>query len=1412
MSDAAPLLSSPKGVVITFYSYKGGTGRTMALANTACLLAGEGRDGGQAAARVLMVDWDLEAPGLHRFFRGALVGGMSVQSAEVDRELDAKPGLIDLFTVLQDEVYGATSADGMQSQDAADQMLAGIPISEYVLHTDNPYLDLLKAGAQNDTYAARISTFDWADLFKRSPWIYRAFADRLAREYDYVLIDSRTGESDTTGICTRMLPEKLVVVFTPNRQSLTGVEKLARRAVAYRKESEDPRPLAIFPLPSRVDSTYPTFVENWRDGNPSLDLEGYRFHFERLLKELYGFEHCDLSEYFREVELQYIPEYSFGEEIAVRRERGSSRLSFAKSYETFVCWLRDRSGPWEKRAIVEARERREEERRRKRTRIDDAFAKLDSADRVTARRLLTRLVRVSYGETAIAGQPVDLRQIDPDTVATAERLEHVGLITIDPANERGVRRLRIANEAALQWGQLREWTEADREFLLWRQELDESLARWEARGRPQDRLLSAALADKAAEWLSQRSVDLDERELDFIQASLASSRTAGPSAADSLARAQAVLRGVNADIAEIEDLAKAMKGVQEFGYARRLFARARRHEAYAGLPADKKRFLGQQHALCTYKDADLTAARFSRALEILGEVDPPESSTDPETLGIAGAIHKRLWEVEGQRAALERSLGFYRRGRSLGTRRDLGYNGVNAAFVGDLLAREVAREAAGTGSRSSAAAALRDEARTIREQLVRELPALLDGPEGGDLSGQWWFCATVAEANFGLARYDEAVSWLRKGPPIDKLPPWEFQSTLQQLGVLVQVQRDLSELMPYYRGGPAPDADRAQAALRSFLGNAAPGVERFVAGKLGLALSGGGFRASLFHIGVLACLAERDALRHVEAMSCVSGGSIVGAHYYLEIQRLLSTKKDPNITQADYVDVVQRLIDDFLAGVQTNIRARLLSELWTQLKAMFWPAYTRTQRLGELYESRIFSRVKDGRGDSARWMDDLKITPLDEPPGFRPKYHNWRRSNKVPTLVLNATTLNTGHNWQFTATWMGEPPAGIDAEIDANYRLRRMYYTEAPARFKRFRLGHAVAASSCVPGILEPLKLRGLYPDRTIGLVDGGVFDNQGVASLLEQDCTLIMVSDASGQMSAENDPSSGVLGVPLRSFSISMARGRGAEYRELEARRRSASLRGLMFLHLKKGLDGENIDWVDCDDPTDASDDARPVDQRGVLTRFGIRKDVQTLLAGIRTDLDSFSDIEAYALMTSGYRMAQFEFRRSIEHEFPAAPRASVSWKFLDAESLLGQGPHFEQVKRHLSVGSKSAFKVWRMSTALEVCGVCVLAALFAAVCVAWWRWRNVTLVSVGSLGETVFGLLAALVIGSTLVRLIRFRHTLGQIGLLTTATLFAALAFKAHRLVFDPLFLRGGRLARFRKSKASRAPNASHSGTATD
>ena|SRR6476620_8219020 len=61
----------------------------------------------------------------------------------------------------------------------------------------------------------------------------------------------------------------------------------------------------------------------------------------------------------------------------------------------------------------------------------------------------------------------------------------------------------------------------------------------------------------------------------------------------------------------------------------------------------------------------------------------------------------------------------------------------------------------------------------------------------------------------------------------------------------------------------------------------------------------------------------------------------------------------------------------------------------------------------------------------------------------------------------------------------------------------------------------------------------------------------------------------------------------------------------------RSGLLRGFMFVHLKGDLEVDPIDWINCLDPYDASDDSRPASRRGPLTSYGIAKDMQELLSG---------------------------------------------------------------------------------------------------------------------------------------------------------------------------------------------------------
>jgi predicted acylesterase/phospholipase RssA/tetratricopeptide (TPR) repeat protein len=683
----------------------------------------------------------------------------------------------------------------------------------------------------------------------------------------------------------------------------------------------------------------------------------------------------------------------------------------------------------------------------------------------------------------------------------------------------------------------------------------------------------------------------------------------------------------------VKDLVKDLKNEDRFGRARQVLSKVRN----ARIPdAALRMWFAQQHALCTYKDSDVPVLRaLDNALAILHASVNLANTSDQETLGIAGAIHKRRWQATGQKDQLEKSYHYYRRGFDVGPKNDRGYTAINAAFVLDQLADiEMADGAPSVEER-------RIEATKIREEVIAQLLPLLDSNH--TLNTDWWYLVTVADALFGLGKYDEAENWLVKAKAVPAVSDWEFRSTATQLAALSQLQ---------HRGTPSPDdpvVAKAAKVLDAFLDSTVARESAFI-GKVGLALSGGGFRASLFHIGVLAKLAELDVLRRVEVFSCVSGGSIIGAHYYLQLRELLETTELEMLSEQElrsvYIELVRRVATDFFAGVQTNIRMRVFANPFALFRSIFRRTYTRTVRLGELFETQLFARVwanaaEDRKPQGPLLLKGLRIYPKDAGASFDPKTHNWRRKAKVPMLILNATTLNTGHAWQYTASYMGESPYAVDLNADGTNRLRRMYHDDAPPAHRATQLGQAVVASACVPGLFEPVRFDGLYQLEEKGKkaaplivrqVDGGVHDNQGLASLFEQGCGVTLVSDASGQTGLAVDPGGGTLAPLMRSNSVLMQRVRQEQYARLDTMEQGGLLKGAMFIHLKRDLDVVPVDWIGCEEPRDSS-----IQEGAPLTEYGIRKEVQELLAGIRTDLDSFSDVEAYALMASGYRMTEY-------------------------------------------------------------------------------------------------------------------------------------------------------------------------------
>ena len=852
------------------------------------------------------------------------------------------------------------------------------------------------------------------------------------------------------------------------------------------------------------------------------------------------------------------------------------------------------------------------------------------------------------------------------------------------------------------------------------------------------------------------------------------------------------------------ELAEELKELDEFGYAWRLLERLRKSDEVIKDAALDLR-LRQEIALCTYKDTHLNDEyRLVRALDILDQGDHLQDSSNPETLGLAGAIHKRLWQVRNDKRELETSLRYYRRGhvadRANGFRKQ-GYPGINAAFILDLLAGLESEADGSAEATQKLVDARHDEATDIREQIVDGLLPMIDGKKESPEKGDYWAIATLAEAYFGLYRLEQARSWLEVARTIEEIPAWEFETTAKQL-------TDLARLLAFEGTETGDDFAESEAGqvLLAFLGDSIAGLSSAYVGKVGLALSGGGFRASLFHIGVLARLAELDQLRHIEVISCVSGGSIIGAHYYLELRKLLQDKLDADITRQDYIDLVRRVQKGFLKGVQTNLRMRIAAEWTTNLKMIFSKGYSRTQRLGELYEEKLFSEIDDGCGDRPRYMSDLLVLPKDSSDNgeasFNPRQQNWSRANKVPVLILNATALNTGHNWQFTASWMGEPPTTVNPEIDTNYRLRRLYYDDAPSGFRKVRLGAAVGASSCVPGLFEPVVQENLYEhprddgenDKiTVRLVDGGVHDNQGVVGLIEQDCVVMLVSDASGQMDAEDNPSNGLLAVPLRTNSILMSRVRNAEYDDLKSRLRSSELREMMFIHMKMDLRSDPVDWVGSSEPTQSADEAAGKSPQDTKTIYHINRRVQRLLAGNRTDLDAWNDAEAYALMLSAYRMTEHQLDPSattLPMPKPTEPMDDPNWDFLQVDDLQKSANKDSMFMRILKVGSKIPLKVWYLYKPLQVLGLIIAAIAIGALCYFAWKCWDSTLLTVKDVGIIVITFVIATIFGKLVMKIVWFRQTLMKILFGIGMSLFGFLVARLHLHVFNPLYLRLGKM----------------------
>jgi cellulose biosynthesis protein BcsQ/tetratricopeptide (TPR) repeat protein len=309
MTDPPVPASSQRGDgrVVTFYSFKGGTGRTMALANVAWILAANGR-------RVLVADWDLESPGLDRFFQPFLG----------EHEVREGPGIIDL---IRDYERMALKTDPANRAEIIGDLSL---VQPYAFSLDWEFpdgsIDFLSPGKLNRDYVAALSGLEWDNFYEslNGGEFLDALRADMKRNYDYVLIDSRTGLSDIADICTLHLPDVLVDCFTLSTQGIEGAARIARDI----KQRHKDRGIRLLPVPMRVDQAEKEKVDAGR-------LVAMR-QFPGLPE---GMTDAQRREYWASIEVPYQAFYAYEETLAVFGDEPGKPLSLLASFERLTAQI-----------------------------------------------------------------------------------------------------------------------------------------------------------------------------------------------------------------------------------------------------------------------------------------------------------------------------------------------------------------------------------------------------------------------------------------------------------------------------------------------------------------------------------------------------------------------------------------------------------------------------------------------------------------------------------------------------------------------------------------------------------------------------------------------------------------------------------------------------------------------------------------------------------------------------------------------------------------------------------------------------------------------------------------------------------------------------------------------------------------
>jgi WD40 repeat protein/tetratricopeptide (TPR) repeat protein/cellulose biosynthesis protein BcsQ len=285
-------------MIFTFYSYKGGVGRSMAMANIGELFY-------RAGLKVLMVDWDLEAPGLDRFFLGdqdRVLNNLGV----MDMLLDYKKKMAQEMQMAEDGDFPFLRPEKL----AIDLYPESSKGKLYLITAGKRFKDNFQE------YSNAVLSFDWHDFYIN--WEGELYFEWLRRQFekmaDIVLIDSRTGVTEMGGVCTYQFADIVVMFCAPNRQNLDGTYQVATRFKQQDVvELREGRPLEILIVPCRVE-----------DRAETERLNEFRKEFIDKFSQFVPDELEGGQDTLWNLRIPQVPYYAFNELVAVR-EKGKAR-------------------------------------------------------------------------------------------------------------------------------------------------------------------------------------------------------------------------------------------------------------------------------------------------------------------------------------------------------------------------------------------------------------------------------------------------------------------------------------------------------------------------------------------------------------------------------------------------------------------------------------------------------------------------------------------------------------------------------------------------------------------------------------------------------------------------------------------------------------------------------------------------------------------------------------------------------------------------------------------------------------------------------------------------------------------------------------------------------------------------------